>query len=158
MTRRFLVAATLVLAVGGLGTLPLLAQAPGQRMGGAGRGGRGGPGGPALGLMPLLQRLNLTDQQREQVQQVMEDNRPAPDAMQQLREADQNLYVSIFGDAPNPQAIDGLKTTINAAHAAELEHQIEMMAKIAQILTPDQRQQLLKLQAEGPSPGRGRAF
>jgi Spy/CpxP family protein refolding chaperone len=157
MTRRFVVAAALVLAVGTLGTLPVLAQTPGQRMGGPGRGGRGGPGGPGAGIMPLLQQLGLSDQQREQVRSLMEDNRPPAGSGQQLHDAELQLHEAIFGDTPNPQAIDAAKTTLNADHAAELEHQIDMLAKIAQILTPDQRQQLLKLEAQGPPPGRGRS-
>ncbi len=161
MTRRLLVAAALMLTVAGLGTLPVLAQspapqAPGQRMGGPGRGR--GPGGAGPGLMPLLQQLDLTDQQREQVRQLMQESRPAPGSMQPIRDAELSLHAAIFGDAPNPQGIDTSKAALNAAHAAELDQQIELMAKIAQILTPDQRQQLLKLEAQGPPAGRGRGF
>jgi Spy/CpxP family protein refolding chaperone len=152
MSRRFLFVAALAIS---LGALPVLAQTPGQRMGGPGRGGPGGPGfGP--GFMPLLQQLDLTDQQREQVRALMEANRP-PAGPGQLRDAEVKLHTAILGDNPDPQAIDAAKAAINAAHAAELDHQIDLMTKVAQILTPDQRQQLLKLQSEGPR-GRGRSF
>ena len=151
MTRRFLVATALAVS---LGALPALAQGPGQRMGGPGRGGRG-PGGPGAGIMPMLQRLDLTDQQREQVRALMEANRPPTDPGQ-LREAELKLHAAILGDNPDPQAITAAKAAINAAHAEELDHQVDVLTKIAQILTPDQRQQLLKLQSEGPhGPGRG---
>jgi Spy/CpxP family protein refolding chaperone len=150
MSRRFLVAAALAI---GLSALPVLAQGPGQRIGGP---GRGGPGGPGPGMMPMLRQLNLTDQQREEVRALMEASRPTTDPGQ-LRDAEVRLHTAILGDNPDPQAIDAAKAAINAAHAAELDHQIEMMAKIAQILTPDQRQQLLKLESEGPRGG-GRAF
>ena len=155
MTRRFLVAAALAIS---LGALPALAQVPGQGTGAPGRGGRGGPGGPGFGLgfMPMLQQLDLTDQQREQIRSLMEANRPTGDPGQ-LRQAELKLHAAILGDNPDPQAIDAAKTTINAAHAAELDHQIDLLGKIAQILTPDQRQQLVKLQSEGPR-GRGRSF
>jgi Spy/CpxP family protein refolding chaperone len=106
--------------------------------------------------MPMLQQLNLTDQQREQVRALMDGNRPPGDPGQ-LRDAEIKLHTAILGDTPDPQAIDAAKATINAAHAAELDHQIEMLTKIAQILTPDQRQQWLKLQSEAPQ-GRGRGF
>jgi Spy/CpxP family protein refolding chaperone len=153
MTRRFFVAAALAI---GLGALPALAQGPGQGMGA--RGGRGGPGGPGFGpgFMPMLQQLDLTDQQREQIRSLMEANRPTGDPGQ-LRAAELKLHAAILGDNPDQQAIDAAKGTINAAHAAELDHQIDMLAKVAQILTPDQRQQLLKLQSESPR-GRGRGF
>ena len=155
MTRRFLVAAALAIS---LGALPVLAQVPGQGTGAPGRGGRGGPGGPGFGLgfMPMLQQLDLTDQQRQQIRSLMEANRPTGDP-DQLRQAELTLHAAILGDNPDPQAIDAAKTTINAAHAAELDHQVDMLAKVAQLLTPDQRQQLLKLQFEGPR-GRGRGF
>ena len=153
MTRRFLIAAALAI---GLGALPAFAQGPGQGMGG--RGGRGGPGGPGFGpgFMPMLQQLDLTDQQREQIRSLMETNRPTSDPGQ-LRAAELKLHAAILGDNPDQQAIDAARTTINAAHAAELDHQIDILAKVAQILTPEQRQQLLKLQSEGPR-GRGRGF
>jgi Spy/CpxP family protein refolding chaperone len=151
MSRRFLIVAALAI---GLGALPVSmhgAQGPGQRMGGPGRGG-----GPGFGIMPMLQQLDLTDQQREQVRALMDSNRPPADPAQ-LRDAEIKLHTAILSDTPDPQAIDAAKATINAAHAAELDRQIDMLTKIAQILTPDQRQQWLKLRSEGPR-GRGREF
>lgn len=88
MSRRFRVAAALVVAVGTLGTLPVLARTPGQRLGGP---GRGGPGGPGMGIMPLLQQLGLSDQQREQVRSLMEDSRPPAGSGQPLRNAELQL-------------------------------------------------------------------
>jgi Spy/CpxP family protein refolding chaperone len=154
MTRRFLAAAALVVAVGTFGPLPVLAQTPRQRMGGP---GRGGPGGPGLGIMPLLQQLGLSDQQREQVRSLMEDSRPPAGSGRQLHNAELQLHEAIFGDAPNPQTIEAAKTTLESDHAAELDHQIDLLTKIAQILTADQRQQLLKLEAQGPPAARGRS-
>jgi Spy/CpxP family protein refolding chaperone len=152
MNRRFFVAAGLAIA---LGALPVLAQGPGQRMGGPGGRGRG-PGGP--GLFPGLQRLDLNDQQREQLRALMEDNRPQGEPGQQLRDAEMKLHAAILSDAPDARAIDSLKASINAAHAAELDHQVQMLGQVAQILTPEQRQELVKIESEGPPPGgrRGR--
>jgi Spy/CpxP family protein refolding chaperone len=107
-------------------------------------------------MMPMLRQLNLTDQQREEVRTLMETSRPTTDPGQ-LRDAELKLHTAILGGNPDPQAIDAAKASINAAHAAELDNQIEMLTKIAQILTPDQRQQWLKLQSDGPRGG-GRAF
>jgi len=148
MSRRFIVAAALVI---GLGALPVLAQGPGQRMGGPGRGGRGGPTSLGPGVLPMLQQLDLNDQQREQIRALMEENRPAEDPAQ-LRETELKLHAAILSDTPDAQAIDALKATINAAHAAQLDRQIQLLTKVAQILTPDQRQQLLKLESEDPRP------
>jgi len=144
--------AAAVLAVS-LGTLPLLAQGPGagfqpgQRMGGPGRGGPGGPGGP---LVPGLNRLDLSDAQHEQLRAIMEQERQAGNPGEKVREADQALQAAIFGETPNPQAIEAARTALNAAHAAELDHRIELMQKIGQILTPTQRQTL----ADTRGPGR----
>jgi Spy/CpxP family protein refolding chaperone len=153
MTRQFVIAAALTATLGGL---PLLAQGPGQRMGGPARGGRGGPAGPGPGIMAMLQQLDLTDQQREQLRTLFESDGPPADPGA-LRQAELTLHTAILGDNPDQQAIDSAKAAINTAHAVELDHQIEMLTKLAQILTADQRQQLLKLQSEGPR-GRGRGF
>jgi Spy/CpxP family protein refolding chaperone len=152
MTRRFAISAALALV---LGTLPVLAQGPGQRFGGAGRGGRGGgPEGPGPALMPLLHQLNLTDGQKEQLKALMDENRPAGDPAEQVRDAEQKLHAALLADNPDPQAIETAKAAINAAHAAELDHRIALIQKVAQILTAEQRQELLKLQSQGPLRGR----
>jgi|SRR5579872_88431 len=150
MTRRLVIAAALTAALGGW---PLLAQGPGPRMGGPGRGGRGGPG---AGILPLLQQLDLTDQQREQLRTLAESEGPPADPGQ-LREAELKLHTAVLGDSPDPQAIESAKAAIDAAVAAELDHRIAMLTKIAQILTADQRQQLLTLLSAGPR-GRGRGL
>ena len=151
MSRRTTIAAA-VLAVS-LGALPLLAQGtgggfqPGQRMGGPGRGGPGGP------MVPGLNRLDLTDAQRDQLHALMEQERQGDRPGQTLRQAEQALQAAVFADAPNPQAIESARTALNAAHAAELDHRISMMEKVAQILTPTQRQELANMPGPG---GRGR--
>jgi Spy/CpxP family protein refolding chaperone len=152
MTRRLAIVAALAVFVG---TLPALAQGPGQRFGGPGRAGRGGPGldGPGPALMPMLHRLNLTDTQKEQLHALMEENRPSGDAAQQMRDAEQKLHAALLSDTPDLQAIETAKAALNAAHAAELDQRIAMMQKIAQILTAEQRQELLKLQSQGPPAG-----
>ena len=151
MTRRLMIAVGLALS---LGALPLLAQAPGGR-GGPGRGGPGGPFGPP-GVFPMLHQLDLSDAQREQLRGLMQDGRQGGDPGAATRDAEQKLHAAVLADTPDLQAIESLKAALNTAHAAELDHRIEMMEKVAQILTPAQKQQLLKLQAQGPPPGRGR--
>jgi Spy/CpxP family protein refolding chaperone len=158
MNRRIAIAAA-VLAVS-LGTLSLVAQQPGDvqpgpRRGGPGQfgpGGRGGPGGPG-GLMPGLNRVDLSDAQREQVRAVLEQERPSGNPGEKVRQAEQALHAAVLADAANPQAIESAKAALNAAHAAELDHRVELMQKIAQILTPAQRQELAQMPGPG---GRGR--
>jgi Spy/CpxP family protein refolding chaperone len=154
MTRRLIIAAGLALS---LGALPLLAQGPG-RPGGPGRGGPGGPGRPGgpPGILAGLRQLDLTDTQREQLRGLHEEGRQdgAPGAA--IRDAEQKLQAAVLADTPDLRAIDSLKAVLNTAHAAELDHRIEMMGKVAQILTPAQKQQLLALPPPGSSQGRGR--
>ncbi len=157
MNRRFAMVAVLAIA---LGALPVPAQGRGQRPGGPwgrGPGGPGGPGGPPGGILGMVHQLDLTDTQKEQIRGLMEDARSGGDPGEAVRTAEQKLHAAILADAPDPQAIDGLKAAANTAHASELDHRIEMMQKVAQMLTPAQRQQLLKMQPPGPPRGgRGR--
>jgi len=153
MTRRITIAAA-ALALS-LGALPLVAQQPGggyqagQRMDGPGRGGRGGPGGP---IVPGLNRLDLSEAQRDQLRAIMDQEHQGGNPGEKLRQAEQALNAAVFGDTPNPQAIETARAALSAAHGAELDHRIELMQKIAQILTPAQRQELARM----PGPGRGR--
>lgn len=153
MTRRTIAVAALVAA---LGTIPMLAQGPGGRGGfgadgqgrGRGPGGRGGPGGP--NLIAMAQRLDLSDAQREQLRTIMEEQRQQGDPGAALREAEQKLHAAVLADTPNPGAIEALKAALNSAHTAELDHRVATMQRVAQILTPAQRQQLLQLRPQGP--------
>ena len=152
MNRRIVMAAVLALSVG---AISLLAQGPGQRPGGPGRG-RGGPGGPGgPGILAMVHQLDVTDAQREQLRALAEEGRQGGDPGAPMRAAEQKLHAAVLADTPDLQAIESLKAALNAAHAAELEHRVDMMRKVAQILTPAQRQQLLQMEPQGPPRGRG---
>lgn len=152
MTRRFVVVATLVLAglVVAAGALPLMAQGrgPGGRGGFGGPGRLGGPGGP--NLVAMFRHLDLTDAQRDQLRAILQAEKPAADQEENARTAEQKLHAAIFGDGADPASIDALKAAVNAVHAAELDRRVEIMQKVAPILTPAQREQLLKLPPNHP--------
>jgi Spy/CpxP family protein refolding chaperone len=158
MNRRIMIAAALVLS---LGALPLVAQGqrgpagPGGPDGPGGRG-RGGPGGP-MGILPGLNQVGLSDAQREQIRGILEQERQsgAGDPAEKGREAEQALLAAVLADVLNVQAIEAAKTALNAARTAELDHRVELMQRVAQVLTPAQRQQLAQLPPP-PGPGRGR--
>lgn len=164
--KRTLIAAALLAA--GLSALPVLAQGPGQGFGrgrgmagpgapgGRGPGGPGGPGG-GPGILAAVHHLNLTDAQREQLRALMEESRQPGEPGQDVRAAEQKLHAAILADSPDLQAIEGLKTALNRAHADGLNRRIELMQRVAQILTPAQRQELASHSSQGPSRGRGRA-
>src|SRR4029450_6825229 len=127
-----------------LGALPLVAQQPGggyeagQRMGGPGRGGRGGPGRP---IVPGLNRLDLSEAQRDQLRGIMDQEHESGNPGEKVRQAEQALNAAVFAETPNPQAIETARAALSAGHAAELDRRIELMQKIAQILTPARGQE-----------------
>jgi Spy/CpxP family protein refolding chaperone len=101
-----------------------------------------------MGILPGLDRVDLSEAQREQVRAILDQGRQSGDWGEKVRQADQALHTAIFADAPDAQAIEAAKAALNAAHAAELDHRVELMQKIVQVLTPAQRQQLAQ-----PPPG-----
>jgi len=156
MSRKTIGMAVLVAA---LGAIPVLAhQAQGARGGfgpdgqGRGRGaGPGGPGGP--NIMMLVRQLELSDAQKEQLKGIVEDRREAGGPATSPREAELKLNQAIFGETTDTAAVESARAALTAAHAAGLARRIETLQKVAQILTPAQRQQLLTLR---PERGRGR--
>ena len=133
--KRFALLAALAIT---LTAVPLLAQPPQ----GHGRMGMGmGPGaGMMAGLGPMLHDLNLTDAQRQQIHALMQENRPQDQP--KIGELQQKLHAALVnGDTAS---LDQIKADLNAAHAAQLDAHVALMQKVVQILTPEQKQQLLK--------------
>jgi Spy/CpxP family protein refolding chaperone len=156
-----------VLAIAGL--------APAQGPPGGGRGGPMGPMGGMMGgmgaLSPMmLQRLGLSDEQWTQIRALLEKsqtaNRPATE---RLRDLEKQLNAAIFSDASAAStqgtvltSIDDLKTQIGTAQAEALAAQVAVEQQVAQILTAEQRQSLLRMlsgvppaRGQGPGPGGG---
>lgn len=137
MTRRLTAIAVLTMA---LAVVPAAAQGPGPHPGMI-----GGPMDQMGPIIHMLQMLDLSDAQKQQIHALLMQVVQGDDSAQQIRAAEQQLHAAVLADVPDLQAIDTVKTTLNAAHAAELDRHIDLMVKVAQILTPAQRQQLLKL-------------
>ena len=112
----------------------------------------GGPLGPIAQMAHVLQQLGLTQAQGEQIHALIRQATADDEQTSQIHRALQQLHAALLADVPDQQAIDTIKTTLNAANAAELDRHIELMQKVAQILTPDQRQQLLTMHP--PEPGK----
>src|SRR6266545_7753577 len=101
MTRRIFAVAALVAA---LGTIPTIAQGQGPGGGfGPGPQGRGrGPGGPGPGgpggpnLLAMVNQLDLSDAQRQQLRQIMEEARRAGDPGAGVREAEKKLHEAVL--------------------------------------------------------------
>lgn len=115
--------------------------------------GPGGPGGRG-GFMLPLGRLDLTEEQRAQIKEVLQAARPAAsDApFRQVMELRRSLRAAILADTPDQAQIDQLRASILQADAAALGKRLEVAQKIAQILTPEQREKARTL-----APGRGRS-
>ena len=126
----------MVLALASAVALPAAAQTQGQ-------GGRGRMGGPMMGPggpFAVLRGLNLTDDQREQIKAILDENRPGEPP--RTMDLERKLHAAIVnGDAGG---IETLKTALLQAHEQQLDREIAVLQKIVPILTPDQRQQLLK--------------
>jgi Spy/CpxP family protein refolding chaperone len=122
-----------VLAVAAFGLAD--AQGRGQRGprpdGGPGFG-RGGPGG-------FARFADLTDEQKKQVQAILEEERSSregPPASMTIR---RQLDAEILSDSPDEQKIDTLRLQLVQAHGEELSRQIAVQRRIAQVLTVEQR-------------------
>jgi Spy/CpxP family protein refolding chaperone len=137
--------------------IPVIAQPP-QGRPGAPWGGRGGG-------FPILRELSLTDAQREQIRSITLGQRGNPDSPQsKLADLNKQLHLAILADTPDTQKIEELKTSIATASAEALTARIDVQTRIAQVLTPEQRDQareaLAKAQAfRGPrKAGRARGM
>ena len=116
-----------------------------------GRGGRGGPGGPDGGVLgPLmLNRLDLSEQQRERVKQIVDAQREGQRALdQRAMSAREALETTLVTSPLDEAAIRG-----RAAELANVEADVavargQVYSQVFQVLTADQQSALTKLQAE----------
>jgi Spy/CpxP family protein refolding chaperone len=122
---------------------------PPQHRQGQMMGGRGGPGGP-------LQKLNLTDDQRTQIQTLMEQHRQATQSSaQKMRDLEQQLKNAVFADAPDGNAISQTQSQIAALEAQLAADRVAGAKQIAGVLTADQRKQVRDMPGPGPFMGGG---
>jgi Spy/CpxP family protein refolding chaperone len=88
-----------------------------------------------------LRQLDLTDEQRAQIKEVLQAARPSEDQapIRKLMELRQSLRTAILADTPDQAQIDQLRAAIVEAESAALAKRVEVGLKISQILTPEQR-------------------
>jgi Spy/CpxP family protein refolding chaperone len=102
---------------------------------------RGGPGfgpGPGGGLAAL----NLTDQQREKVLKIQEENRRKNwDLMGQLRSEQFKLRQMAYGEKLDANAIADQQKRVDDLRRQMLKSHIEARNQIAGVLTKEQQQQ-----------------
>jgi Spy/CpxP family protein refolding chaperone len=161
MNRRFRLAivALAVVAIVAAGAFVFAQGGPPPQRAGRGQMMGQGPGGRGPGMMGLGQ-LNLTDDQRAQIQKLMEANRQAHQPEQQkMADAQKALRDAIFADAgPDESAIQTAQAQIQALEPQMAQHRVATEVAIAKILTADQRKQMREMPRMGPGAGRGRGM
>ena len=153
MKRTFIGGVTAALiAIAGLTFAGQQAQEPRQGGGpGFGRGGpgRGGPGG-------FARLADLTDEQRQQVRAILEEDRESRQGPPPAATLHRQLEAALLADAPDDQAIEALRQQIVQAQGEALSRQIALQRKIAQVLTPEQRAAARQRLSEAPAARGGR--
>jgi len=135
--------------MGGGGYGPGAGYGPGQGYGPGMMGGYGGaPGsggyGPRGGGM--LAALNLTDEQREKVLKIQEENRSKNwDLMGKMRSEQFKLRQMAYGEKLDPGAIADQQKKVDELRRQMLKSRIESRNQIAAILTKEQQQQFRQL-------------
>lgn len=114
-------------------------------------------GAPPFGSMGMFRGLDLTQAQRDQLRALAEARRQQDDpVMQRVRELNRALQNELFADAPDEGKIEQLKIDLNLAQQQALDARIAGQLKVAQILTPEQRQQVREAREQGLGGPRGR--
>jgi Spy/CpxP family protein refolding chaperone len=117
----------------------------GQGMGPGMRGQGMGPGGPGGGPMAAL---NLTAEQQQKFQELMQTERQTHQAaMEDVRQSRKELRDMIYGGGGDAEAAVGLATKIASVEA---QARVHMQIAAAAILTADQKKILLESGMEFP--------
>jgi len=116
-------------------------------------GGMMGGQGERMG-MRMGERLNLTDEQKDQVRQIFTDARKKNiDVNAKLQLAQIELRELITSDAPDQKKIDAKITALSQLHEAKMRTRIESMLSVQKLLTPEQRKKARDLAPFGRFPG-----
>ena len=138
--------------------IPLLAQAQPQP---PGPGGQRGPRG-WQGMM--ANQLNLTQDQRDQIKKLHEQNRAAlKDQMAKLGDLRHQLNDQLLSDTPDQAQITTLVGQIGQLQQQLFAQRIQLRQQTLAVFTPEQRQQLRQWEQNHPNfgmgpMGRGRHF
>ncbi|MCU0515636.1 MAG: Spy/CpxP family protein refolding chaperone [Oscillatoria sp. Prado101] len=161
LLRRVSVLAVLMLALGNIGALALADPAPeppvAQRP-----GDDGPPGPPGRGPGELFEKLNLSQDQMQKMQEIQERYKNQMQQQQQtLRQAEEELRDLMAGTADKNQLREKNRQ-VQALREKMGELRFESLLEIREVLTPDQRRQMAELmQQRRPgmrnAPGSGRS-
>jgi protein CpxP len=113
-------------------------------------GGRGGPGGPGFGgPMALLRGLDLTDEQRTKVREVMEANREALKAVgDRLAAAHRAQDEAVTASPFDEQAIRAKAADVAEVMADAAVLRAKVHSEVFALLTPEQQAKAAELKAQ----------
>lgn len=119
---------------------------------GAGPRGRGpgwpGFGGPRVGALARI--ADLTDEQRKQIQSILEEDRASRQGPPEVVSLHRQLEAELLADSPDDQKVETLRQQLVQAQGEEVARQITLQRKIAAVLTAEQRAKARERLAEGP--------
>ena len=148
--KTWLVSMSLALVCGLIGIASVAsAQPPGGAWFRRGRLQRGGgPRGPDALMIPLG-RLDLDDAQREQVRNVMRENRESRRTLgRAVREADGALEEAVAADVLDEQGIRAAATALGVAQGDAAVQRARVRNQVWQLLTAEQQARAREIQAE----------
>jgi Spy/CpxP family protein refolding chaperone len=100
--------------------------------------------------MDVMAKLKLTDQQKQQVHELMMANQSArEETMVQMRKLHEQLRDQLFADAGPSGDTAGTVRQINEVHEKMLQSQVELHEQVSKVLDPEQR----KMMRSMPMPG-----
>ncbi|MGH9510003.1 MAG: Spy/CpxP family protein refolding chaperone [Terriglobales bacterium] len=124
----------------------------------AGRGGHGPGGGGFISermFARLETRLNLSPEQSTQVRGIFEAQRAKMKEQFAAGHGEHDaIFKSVFTDNPNQAAIQQQLTAMKQKHAQMLDEMVATGLQINQVLTSEQRTELLKAMDEKKEAGR----
>ena len=143
----------LVVAAAALTAVHAAHAAEAQR--GGGRGGRGawmgGPrgGGPVGALLPPLRRLDLSDEQREQVRAAIGEGREAARTnFREMRAAREALAEAVASATVDEERIRSLAAELGRLTGDAAVRRAQVHAAVWRILTPEQQARAEEIEAE----------
>jgi periplasmic protein CpxP/Spy len=123
-----------------------------ERRGPGGPGGRGGPGHVGRGFggpMAMLRQLDLTDEQRAQVRQVMDSHRDELRAIgERVMAAHGAQRAAVTAPQFDEQAVRTRAAELAAAEADAAVLQAKVHSEVFAVLTPEQQAKAAQLKAQ----------
>jgi Spy/CpxP family protein refolding chaperone len=108
-----------------------------------------GEGGPGRMLDYHAERLDLDDETRDAIDQIVEESRAGgEDLRAELRAAHAQLRELLAEPSPDEGAVMRQAEVIGEIETAERKHRLAAMLRIRELLTPEQREELVQIREE----------